>query len=400
MAVALQYTRRDLHSLVRKGRRFFHLDHQCRHPLSVFSASHYSSVRKKHNLPELYPQRLILPENHGYVPTLSPAQVSSFLAVNEATVASKFRGKAPVIAFESNQLSSNHPIEDRRAVARLKLNDGFLFSVFDGHAGMACAQAASERLFDYVAVSLLTQEDLERYCDSLKTDTPMNLLQWYQFNNDYINEDMSVLHRNSLQRFVNNTLSLADLEDDGSIASSLKNAFVQLDSDISYEAKPSAGSLDHDALEVALSGACACMAYIEGSNIHVANVGDTRAVVGSVDDHGNWMAKPLSIDHNVDNEAEVYRLKSSHPPSEHSFILKNNRLLGQLIPLRAFGDVRYKWSLPDLKHVTSMINSNYAMYNIIPMNYYTPPYLVARPEVSSIFIHYSIIHVISPVLWV
>ena len=336
--------------------------------------------RDKNLIPELYPQRLILPENHGYVPTLSPAQVKSLFAINEAAVDTSSRGQSPVIAFESNQLSSNHPIEDRRAVARLQQTNGTLFAVFDGHAGMACAQASSERLFDYIAISLLSPTHLEKYSHSLKTDTPMSLLQWYQFNNDYINEDMSVVHRNSLQKYVIETLStFMDEEEDG-IDGRLKNAFRRLDNDFSSEALPSAGRIDFDALEVALSGACACVAHIQDTTIKVANVGDTRAVIGQLDEHGQWKAKPLSVDHNVDNKTEVDRVKSQHPRSEHSFILRNNRLLGQLIPLRAFGDVRYKWSLKDLKSIVNLMDSAYAP-NIIPTNYYTPPYLIAEPEV-------------------
>ena len=37
------------------------------------------------------------------------------------------------------------------------------------------------------------------------------------------------------------------------------------------------------------------------------------------------------------------RLIAEHPGEEET-IVRNERLLGQLIPLRAFGDVRFKWS--------------------------------------------------------
>ena len=334
---------------------------------------------------ELFPQRLVLPDDHGYVPTLSPLQVTSLLAVNETSLENNTNHILHEIkGYESNQLGSNFPCEDRRRQARLTHTNGTLYAVFDGHGGLACAQAVSERLFEYIAVSLLPVEKQEEYSHSLKTDSGMELLNWHYNNNDYSNEEMSSLHRNSLQKFVINNLSTAGFDDhDGEdmVAQALQTAFVQLDSDMSAEALPVGGSLNLEALEVGLSGACATVAHVSDLSVHVASLGDCRAVVGQVDNNGNWVAKPLTRDHSINCPDEVDRLKSSHPTSEHNFVIKNNRLLGQLIPTRAFGDFRFKWSISDLKNVVKILDSPYAQ-NLIPMNYYSPPYLYNVPDVA------------------
>lgn len=53
------------------------------------------------------------------------------------------------------------------------------------------------------------------------------------------------------------------------------------------------------------------------------------------------------------------------------------RLLGQLAPLRALGDFRYKWS----KEILETKVVPFLGENSIPPNYHTPPYLTAKPEI-------------------
>ena len=128
-----------------------------------------------------------------------------------------------------------------------------------------------------------------------------------------------------------------------------------------------------------------------------------------------WSAKPLTVLHNSDNKTEMARLLAEHP-GEGGTVVRNERLLGQLIPLRAFGDVRFKWtmdgketpysrlsmvrhrfvaesvrrpslspSLPLPSHVDPDIVSYlnpYVGYNVVPHFYDSPPYLHALPEVA------------------
>ena len=51
----------------------------------------------------------------------------------------------------------------------------------------------------------------------------------------------------------------------------------------------------------------------------------------------------MTTEHNSDNTTEVNRILSEHPPEEERDIIRGDRLLGILAPLRAFGDFKFKW---------------------------------------------------------
>lgn len=93
---------------------------------------------------------------------------------------------------------------------------------------------------------------------------------------------------------------------------------------------------------------------------------------------GTWLATPLSHDQTAKSEDEVKRIYSEHPGEEQS-VIKNGRLLGQLQPLRAFGDVQYKWDRVTHNHILTQVYGG----PILPPNLYkTPPYLTAKPVVT------------------
>jgi len=337
----------------------------------------YSRAGKHHE--ELFPQRLTLPENRGYVPVLSPTQVTSILTQLETSVT----GNGPVKFFDSNLLASNNPTEDRRAACELVQTGGGLFGVFDGHAGSACAQSVSERLFSYIALSLLPTEQFEQYSQLMRSENPPQLLNKYRFREEYISDDLLHIYVQGLQRYVTETLSFSgdDVQLPSSIVEQLSTAFKRLDDDISQEALPSARAVDTDLLQIAMSGACTCVAHIKDLKIDVASIGDCRAVIGRLGPDGTWTAVPLTVDQNVDNSAEVRRVLEHHPKSEWSSIIKNDRLLGLLVPLRAFGDIRFKWSRSDLQSLASVVTGA-RIQNLIPTHYESPPYLTAQPEIS------------------
>lgn len=158
------------------------------------------------------------------------------------------------------------------------------------------------------------------------------------------------------------------------IHQALENAFLRLDQDLSNEAQENPCTRT---LSVAMSGAVACVAHIEGNDLHVANTGDCAAVLGVLTDTGQWLPKKLTNEHNSDNVVEVRRILSEHPIDERDTVIKVERLLGQLAPLRALGDFRYKWKREILENLVTPQFGDH----IIPPNYYTPPYLTAQPEV-------------------
>lgn len=144
----------------------------------------------------------------------------------------------------------------------------------------------------------------------------------------------------------------------------------------------------------------------------IANAGDARAVLGVQEEDGSFSALTLSNDHNAQNEDEVSRIRSEHPPSERKTVIRQvlqllirtrsvliqafvlspllvlgpqDRLLGLLMPFRAFGDVKFKWSIELQKCVLEsgpdQLHEN-EHTKFIPPNYHTPPYLTAEPEIT------------------
>jgi len=76
--------------------------------------------------------------------------------------------------------------------------------------------------------------------------------------------------------------------------------------------------------------ACVCL-LVDNREIYCANAGDSRAVLSR-----NGKAIALSKDHDAQNRKEFLRV------SGRGGIIRGNRLEGDLIPLRGFGDFRYK----------------------------------------------------------
>lgn len=159
----------------------------------------------------------------------------------------------------------------------------------------------------------------------------------------------------------------------------LEKAFLKLDEDLSNEGMPDTnGNVNMKTLSVAMSGAVACVAHVDGPHLHVANVGDCNAVLGVLTETNSWTAKQLTLEHNIYNQNEVDRILREHPVDESRTVLRMQRLLGQLAPLRAIGDFRYKWS----KELMTKYVAKYLGDHIVPPNYRTPPYLTAKPDVT------------------
>ncbi|XP_053571175.1 pyruvate dehyrogenase phosphatase catalytic subunit 1 isoform X1 [Bombina bombina] len=320
---------------------------------------------------------------------LTPPQVNSILKANEYSFkVPEFDGKniSSILGFDSNQLPANAPIEDRRSAATCLQTRGMLLGVFDGHAGCACAQAVSERLFYYIAVSLLPHEtllEIENAVESGRALLP--ILQWHKHPNDYFSKEASKLYFNSLRTYWQELIDL-NTGETTDVKEALINSFKRLDTDLSLEAQVGDPNsfLNYWVLRVAFSGATACVAHVDGVDLHVANTGDSRALLGVQEEDGSWSAVTMSHDHNAQNESEVKRIKSEHPKSEEKSVVKQDRLLGLLMPFRAFGDVKFKWSIDLQKRVVEsgpdQLNDN-EYTKFIPPNYHSPPYLTAAPEV-------------------
>ncbi|NXW84665.1 PDP2 phosphatase, partial [Alopecoenas beccarii] len=320
---------------------------------------------------------------------LSPSQINDILRAGELShriLDLNGKNANSVLRFESNQLASNTPVEDRRSAATCLQTKGMMFGVFDGHAGSACAQAVSERLLHYIAVSLMsrqTLEEMELAAECLRPVPP--ILQWHKHLNDTEYQEITSQYFENLRVYWQHLLDL-DTDPAFSLEEAMICAFKRLDSDISLEVQaPQEKELMRNiALQVAFSGATACVAHIDGVHLHVANTGDCRAILGVREEDGTWSTLPLTRDHNAFNEFEIRRLKREHPRSEEKTLFINDRLLGILMPSRAFGDVQLKWS-KELQHSVLENSCDVEALNIyqyVPPSYHTPPYLTAEPEVT------------------
>ncbi|XP_043659838.1 pyruvate dehydrogenase [acetyl-transferring]-phosphatase 1, mitochondrial isoform X3 [Drosophila teissieri] len=272
-------------------------------------------------------------------------------------------------SYETNQLGSNSPCEDSRTEASLLHRNGFICGIFDGHAGAACGQVVSKRLLRYVSAATLPrqvlQEQMKQGADS------QSFLKCHNDNVDFVSE-IKPIYEASFLKYIKQLTETPQRD----VSSELINAFLQLDNGLSQEALASS---DVRTMSVALSGAVACLVHIEGLQMHVASTGDCGAVLGVLDPQTQqWQPKKLNIEHNADNMSEVRRILAEHPKEEQETVIRNGRLLSQLAPLRAFGDFRYKWSLDIMQQKVLPMFGEQAM----APNYYTPPYLTARPDVQ------------------
>ncbi|KAK3683996.1 pyruvate dehydrogenase [Podospora appendiculata] len=136
-------------------------------------------------------------------------------------------------------------------------------------------------------------------------------------------------------------------------------------------------------LELGYTGSCALQSFFDpaSSTLHVACTGDSRAVLGRRREDGSWEAIPLSVDQDANNADEVARVNGEHPGETH--IINDERMFG-LSVLRAFGNAR--WKIPVGRQKTLWLR-----YNATPPLGWgqeepwirTPPYLTARPVVTS-----------------
>ncbi|CAH0578130.1 unnamed protein product [Chrysodeixis includens] len=328
-----------------------------------FTSSCYRYFRTSHEAAQA-------PLKDGVTVLPTPQEVTITLRKNEFN---KEFIQGSVKSYDSNQLASNDPIEDTRSEAMCKQTAGLLMGIFDGHGGPACAQVVSKRLLNYIAAALLPYEQLQTY---INEGAPDSLLETFNDKTKMV-EDLKYKYSKSFKQYL---AELAADDKEINIKTSLEKAIMSLDSDLSKEVVDpynSDGFINPKTLSVALSGAVACVSHIDGPHLHIANVGDCNAVLGTMTEENEWVAKKITKEHNAENFDELKRIWNEHPDSERKTVIRRDRLLGELAPLRSIGDYRYKWSAELLSKLAVPYIGNKA----IPAHYYTPPYLTAMPDI-------------------
>ncbi len=285
-------------------------------------------------------------------------------------------------------------LEDRQAQARIRSATSYmyLFGVFDGHGGPWCSDVIGQRLFEYIAVCLHPPNDLEGIMRKGRkmagtnpnpSQNPSNissllLHSYYNPYKDIRNSKVKEIHQINLLKHIEEVYTTFD-SDNTDIISALESAFIKLDRDLCAEPIPTDSHVDEDLLQICTAGSCACVALVKDTDLYIANCGDARAILGTIDDNGNPSVLPLSNDHNIRNQSEVKRVLSEHPSNESHSVIRSDRLLGLLMPFRAFGDVRFKWPA---NYLREYLQPYYKKGDAIPQFYLTPPYLTVRPEIT------------------
>ena len=129
-----------------------------------------------------------------------------------------------------------------------------------------------------MASSLLPSNIFGTYLDSITSGKPLELLETFNDKGKFINE-LNEIYKISFIEYLND-LSLNHSFQDFNMENALEKAFLRLDNDISEEALTAKGENAARTLSVAMSGAVTIVAHIDGPHLHVANVGDCRAVLG------------------------------------------------------------------------------------------------------------------------
>ncbi|KAL3310367.1 hypothetical protein Ciccas_011068 [Cichlidogyrus casuarinus] len=338
----------------------------------------------------------------------------------------------PIKTVYVNQLAANNPLEDRWNVGFVQVDgvvSSFLFSVIDGHSGPACSHTVAWALLDYLGASLLKAQKVSAVLEQLE-NYPPNQPYHIARRLDFVGEDgrrgyaasppasqMRAFMKQSLKSYLKYIESKGDRDIDP--VACLTEACLRLDTDLCSLGHENGGAdlkpaeffsdkvLNRDLLHVLLSGAVGTAGRIFWHNadtvqnqtpdidLHIANVGDCAAALFSATDGvlvGEMLTRPHQPAVNVE---EAQRLAAEHPHEPIGSILRNGgRLLGELAPSRAFGDVRYKWPadriLELIRHMgveaptrgTVMTSGPWAGLQPLPEPYLSPPYLTARPEIS------------------
>lgn len=258
-----------------------------------------------------------------------------------------------VVRYDICQLPSNNPIEDDHSELIVEaplesgVSDWSFWGVYDGHSGWYTSAKLREELIKYVALEL------------------------------------SAAHGQSSK--VPDTLVPPSDEE---IDAAIKRGFVKLDDAIIKTGVERAFAQMLDKRKAAtelvpgISGACGLLAYYDlaSKKLRVAVTGDSRALLGLVDESGRWTVRALSTDQTGSNKHEAARIRAEHPNEPQA--VTRGRVLGRLEPSRAFGDGKFKWAYDVQKTIHEKLFSYPP-----PGNLKTPPYVTAEPEVTTTQIH-------------
>jgi pyruvate dehydrogenase phosphatase len=265
-------------------------------------------------------------------------------------------------------LPSNDPIEDDRSEAVItvpierknneveggvvkgdgkEVADFYFWGVYDGHSGYYTSLKLRDELINYVV------------------------------------SELGSIYKPSEQNPGFRTIPSQELVDDA-----IKQGFLKLDEEIVNNSLKKLFEDPYNKQSVinslaASSGSCGLLTFYDSSSqiFKVAVTGDSRALLGSLNEENQWTVKSLSVDQTGDNPEEVSRIQNAHPHEPTA--VKNGRVLGSLQPSRAFGDSRYKVKDINGKSFDSLPEHLKVHFRSAPRNSKTPPYVTAEPVLTT-----------------
>lgn len=286
---------------------------------------------------------------------LSDEEVTRRLRANEESY--NVNRSQGVVRYDISQLASNSPIEDDRSESIITVplkqeageSDFYFWGIYDGHSGPYTSAKLREELIGSVVNELGLAFKVDESNPTIRLQPDSDTID-YCIKQGFLKLDQEIVQE-SLRKL-------------------LKDPFVK---DNVMNALPAA------------SGACGLLTFYNAAtqDLKVAVTGDSRAVLGSLNEQGEWTAKSLSVDQTGDNPEEVDRILSQHPPNEKSTAVRNGRVLGSLQPTRAFGDFRYKLKEIDGFKIEDLPDHLKVYFRAPPKQLLTPPYVTAEPVVST-----------------
>ncbi|KAJ2041327.1 [Pyruvate dehydrogenase [acetyl-transferring]]-phosphatase 1, mitochondrial [Coemansia sp. RSA 2337] len=254
----------------------------------------------------------------------------------------------------TSQVSSNSPSEDYLTCSGLPSSTGsekgkdsgiYMFGVFDGHRGHRCAEFLSKQigpLFKYALSEIDKRlkdipEDMDRLEFAIK-------IGFMAMDNTAVSDPIAKCREVIAQ---------------GQDLQKLK-----------------------ELVQYGVSGSCGLVVIVDtnAKEIVVGNVGDSRALVGVLQDDGTWKAVRLTEDQTGSTPSEIARIQNEHPGEDA--VISGGRVLGNLMPSRAFGNMRFKWPLDIQQEIFPFLYDLGFNGAQTPKHCLTPPYVTAEPVVT------------------
>lgn len=135
--------------------------------------------------------------------------------------------------------------------------------------------------------------------------------------------------------------------------------------------------------KVAYVGSCALVAIVKDNKLYVANAGDSKGVLLRRKDDGSFEYIKVSKTFNANKSYEQERLKKQFKKEDDIVICKRDDnkacyVKGNLMPTRAFGDLR-------LKHAEFNFHNHPPELGYRkPIPTYNGPYITHEPEITVI----------------